>query len=84
MGQAFTGPMPGPRLQVTDSELQRHPSAGGVYYEPESHAIATYYDDLGQGVPPPGLVLLAELTPSGVDTLAGSGRHIEVTIEPCS
>jgi hypothetical protein len=84
MGQAFSGSLPGDPLRVPDGGLALDPSAGGVYYAPDSHTIALYYDDLGQTVPPPGWALLAELSPSGVATLAGTGRHVRVSIDSCT
>ncbi|CAM3333895.1 cyclophilin-like fold protein [Occultella aeris] len=83
MGQAFAGSLPGDPLQVPERELGLDPSAGGVYYAPDSQTIALYYDDLGHTVPPPGWALLAELTPSGVATLAGTGRRVRVSIDSC-
>ncbi|WP_420112455.1 cyclophilin-like fold protein [Pseudactinotalea sp.] len=83
MGQAFSGPLPGGPLEVADGDLLLDPSEGGVYYAPDSHTVAFYYDDLGQSVPPPGWALLAELEPAGVEVLAATGRDARVSIEHC-
>ena len=59
-GQAKSGRLPHP-VSVEGVPRTMKPIAGGIYYWPDTAALAFYYDDLGQSVPPPGLVQLGEL-----------------------
>lgn len=56
------------------------PTPGGIYYWPDNGVIAVYYDDLGQSVPPPGLIPLGEVD-TGLADIAEAGRHVTVRIE---
>jgi len=49
------------------------PIVGGVYYWPGTQTLAVYYDDLGQSVPPPGLVPLGVID-TGLDALASADQ----------
>jgi hypothetical protein len=77
--QAKSGQLPDPlRAQGTEGTLR--PVPGGIYYWPDTAALAVYYDDLGQSVPPPGLTRLGAVD-TGLDEIAGAGRQITVHIE---
>ena len=77
--QAKSGQLPYPlRAQGTEGTLR--PVPGGIYYWPDTAALAVYYDDLGQSVPPPGLTRLGAVD-TGLDEIAGAGRQITVHIE---
>jgi hypothetical protein len=56
------------------------PQPGGVYYWPDTGALAVYYDDLGQSVPPPGLVQLGTVE-TGLDEIADAGGLVTVRFE---
>jgi hypothetical protein len=77
--QAKTGRLPQP-VQVQGAERTLRPVPGGIYYWPDTAALAVYYDDLGQGVPPPGLVRLGAVD-TCLDELAGAGRQVTVHID---
>ena len=47
---------------------------------PDTAALAVYYDDLGQSVPPPGLVQLGTVE-TGLDEIADSGGLVTVRFE---
>jgi hypothetical protein len=66
-------------LPVADDERVLDPVVGGVYYWPPSGDVAVFYEDLGQTVPPPGLVPLGTVT-EGLDAVAGAGRSTAVTV----
>jgi len=77
--QAKSGRLPHPvRVQGTGRTLR--PVPGGIYYWPDTAALAVYYDDLGQSVPPPGLIRLGAVD-TGLDEIAGAGRQVTVHIE---
>ncbi|HET9563074.1 MAG TPA: cyclophilin-like fold protein [Mycobacterium sp.] len=57
MGQAKSGRLPSP-LPVADADRVIDPEVAGLYYWPPSGDIGIVYDDLGQTVPPPGMVQL--------------------------
>jgi hypothetical protein len=71
-GQAKTGRLPHP-LPTEDAARVLTPSVVGVYYWPGTQTLAVYYDDLGQSVPPPGLVSLGAVI-TGLDAIADAGR----------
>jgi hypothetical protein len=73
MGQSKSGQLPR-RIDVSDDDRVFDPSAGEVYYWPPSGAVGIFYDDLGQSVPPPGMVRLGVLD-SGVDEIASAGNR---------
>jgi hypothetical protein len=79
MGQAKSGRLPRP-LTVPDAERIIDPQLAGLYYWPPSGDIGIFYDDLGQTVPPPGLVPLGTVT-SGLPTIASAGNRFTVSIE---
>ena len=77
-GQAKTGRLPQP-LPAEDAARVLKPMVGGVYYWPGTQTLAVYYDDLGQSVPPPGLVALGAVV-TGLDAVADAGLvtvHLE-------
>jgi hypothetical protein len=77
--QAKSGRLPHPiRVQGTEPTLR--PVPGGIYYWPDTTVIAVYYDDLGQSVPPPGLIRLGAVD-TGLDEIAGAGRQVTVHID---
>ena len=79
MGQAKSGRLPRP-LAVADAERVIDPQLAGLYYWPPSGDIGIFYDDLGQTVPPPGMVRLGTVT-SGLPTIAAAGNRFTVSIE---
>lgn len=78
-GQAKAGRLPHP-VPVDAAARTLKPTPGGIYYWPDTATLAVYYDDLGQSVPPPGLIHLGEVD-TGVDEIADSGRHLTVRID---
>ena len=79
MGQAKSGRLPAP-LTVADAARVIDPDVAGLYYWPPSDDIGIFYDDLGQTVPPPGMVQLGTVT-SGLSTIASAGNRFVVSIE---
>jgi hypothetical protein len=77
-GQAKSGPLPYP-VQA-EAERTLRPVRGGIYYWPDTAAFAVYYDDLGQSVPPPGLIRLGAVH-AGLDEIARAGRQVTVHID---
>ena len=55
--------------------------AGGIYYWPDTATLAVYYDDLGQSVPPPGLIRLGTVDTGVVDEIAEAGGLFTVRID---
>ena len=51
-----------------------------IYYWPPSGDIAIIYDDLGQSIPPPGMVRLGSVD-SGLDAIASAGNRFTVWID---
>lgn len=78
-GQAKTGRLPRP-LTVSASSRTMKPTAGGIYYWPDTATLAVYYDDLGQTVPPPGLIHLGALDADPA-AIADSGRKVTTVID---
>ena len=77
-GQAKSGRMPQP-VSVEGAARTLNPVPGGIYYWSDTATLAVYYDDLGQTVPPPGLVQLGVLD-TGVNEIADLGRQVTVRI----
>jgi hypothetical protein len=67
-------------LTVDDTRRTLTPRPGGVYYWPDTAALAIYYDDLGQNVPPPGLVQLG-IVETGLDEIADAGGLVTARVE---
>ncbi len=83
MGQAKSGRLPVP-IDHPGAESVTDPDAGGIYYVPERAMIAIFYDDLGQTVPPPGLIRLGTVDPgpdSGRDAMAAAGSRMRILID---
>jgi hypothetical protein len=80
MGQAKSSQLPR-RIDVSGVELVFDPSVGEIYYWPPSGDIGIFYDDLGQSVPPPGMVRLG-VVDSGLDEIASAGNRFTVRIYP--
>ena len=80
MGQAKSGRLLAP-LTVADADRVVDPEVGGLYYWPPSGHIGIFYEDLGQTVPPPGLVPLGTVT-SGLPEIGSAGNRFSVSIEP--
>lgn len=80
MGQAKSGPLPSP-IDITGAAPVFNPSVGELYYWAPSHTVAIFHDDLGQSVPPPGLVRLGVVT-SGFCAISTSGNSLPVRFEP--
>lgn len=78
MGQAKSGLLPRP-LDVSGANLITDPEAATIYYWPPSGDIAILYDDLGQTVPPPGLVRLGTID-RGLDVIATAGNQFTLSI----
>lgn len=81
LGQAFSTSLPGLPLPVAD-DLTLDPEPGGVYYALDSHAIAFYYDDLGD-VPPPGWALVGTIDAAGVQALADAAAWVDAAVTVC-
>ena len=79
MGQAKSGRLPAP-LTVANAARVFDPEVAGLYYWPPSGDVGIVYDDLGQTVPPPGMVQLGTVT-SGLPTIASAGNRFTVSIE---
>ncbi len=79
MGQAKSGRLP-TVLAVADADRTTDPAVAGLYYWPPSNDIAVVYDDLGQTVPPPGLVQLGTVT-DGLSVIASAGNRFTVSVE---
>jgi hypothetical protein len=56
------------------------PAPGGIYYWPDPATLAVYYNDLGQSVPPPGLIRLGAVD-TGLEQIADAGRQFTVRID---
>jgi len=78
-GQAKTGRLPHP-LTVGEAPRTMKPAPGGIYYWPETATLAVYYDDLGQTVPPPGLIRVGALDTDPA-AIADTGRKVTVRID---
>jgi hypothetical protein len=78
MGQAKSGHLPW-RIDVSGVEPVFDPSVGEIYYWPLSGDIGIFYDDLGQSVPPPGMVRLGVLD-TGLDAITSAGNRFIVRI----
>jgi len=78
-GQAKSGRLPHP-LSGEGAARTLKPVPGGIYYWSNTATLAVYYDDLGQTVPPPGLVQLGVLD-SNVNEIADLGRQTTVRID---
>ena len=79
MGQAKTGRLPHP---IDDPGANRvvDPDVADIYYWPPSGDIGIFYDDLGQSVPPPGMVRLGSVD-SGLGAIASAGNRFTVWID---
>ncbi len=77
-GQAKTGRLSYP-LTLDGVARARDPRPGGVYNWPDTAALAIYYDDLGQSVPPPGLIRLGTVR-AGLAALADGGAQLDARV----
>jgi hypothetical protein len=78
-GQAKAGRLPH-AVPVDGAARTLKPTVGGIYYWPDTAALAVYYDDLGQSVPPPGLIHVGTID-TGIDDIADAGRQVTVLID---
>jgi hypothetical protein len=78
MGQAKSGRLPY-RLDVSGADRVNDPEEAGIYYWPPTGDIAIFYDDLGQSVPPPGMIRLGSVD-SGLAKIASAGNQFTVWI----
>ncbi|HET7397810.1 MAG TPA: cyclophilin-like fold protein [Intrasporangium sp.] len=78
MGQAKSGQLPS-SIDVTGARPVFHPRVGELYYWAPSHSVAIFCDDLGQSVPPPGLVRLG-VVESGLASIGTAGNRFPVQI----
>jgi hypothetical protein len=78
MGQAKSGRLPY-RLDVSGADRVTDPEEAGIYYWPPTGDIAIFYDDLGQSVPPPGMIRLGSVD-SGLAKIASAGNQFTVWI----
>ncbi|WP_256363730.1 cyclophilin-like fold protein [Phycicoccus sp. Soil802] len=82
MGQAKSGRLPAP-IDVSGAARVFDPREGELYYWAPSHTVAIFHDDLGQSVPPPGLVRLG-VVDSGLSSIDEAGNSFLVRIEPAT
>ena len=68
-------------MDVSGANRVFDPSVGVIYYWPPSGDIGIFYDDLGQSLPPPGMVRLGTLD-SGLETVASAGNRFIARIYP--
>jgi hypothetical protein len=78
-GQAKSGALPR-ALDVGNAARVFDRATGGVYYCPDGGYLAVFYDDLGQQVPPSGLVRLG-VVDRGLDAIASAGNRFTVRID---
>jgi len=78
MGQAKSGKLPY-RLDASGAQRVNDPEEAGIYYWPPTGDIAIFYDDLGQSVPPPGMIRLGSVD-SGLAKIASAGNQFTVWI----
>ena len=78
MGQAKSGRLPY-RLDVYGADRVNDPEEAGIYYWPPTGDITIFYDDLGQSVPPPGMIRLGSVD-SGLAKIASAGNQFTVWI----
>ncbi len=78
MGQAKSGRLPY-RIDASAAQRVNDPELAGIYYWPPTGDIAIFYDDLGQSVPPPGMVRLGSVD-RGLDKIASAGNQFTVWI----
>ncbi len=78
MGQAKSGRLPY-RIAASGASRVIDPELAGIYYWRPSGDIAIFYDDLGQSVPPPGMVRLGSVD-RGLDKIASAGNKFTVWI----
>lgn len=74
-GQATVGRLPHP-LDTDGAARVFKPTPGGIYYWSDTADLAVYYDDLGQSVPPPGLIYLGTVDNGLSDITGASGRVV--------
>jgi hypothetical protein len=79
-GQAKSGPLPH-RIEATRAVRITDPEVGGIYFAPDSQTLAIFYDDLGQTVPPPGLIRLGAVD-ADLASFAAAGNRIRVSVGP--
>jgi hypothetical protein len=70
-------------IRVDGAVWVSEPALGGIYYWPDPATLAVYYNDLGQSVPPPGLVRLGTID-AGLEQIADAGRQFTVRIDRAS
>jgi hypothetical protein len=78
MGQAKSGRLPY-RIAASGASRVIDPTVAGIYYWSPTGDIAIFYDDLGQSVPPPGLVRLGSVD-RGLGKIASAGNQFTVWI----
>lgn len=81
LGQAKSGQLPRRIDLPADVARTADPTVGAIYYWPPSADIAIVYDDLGQTVPAPGMVLIG-MVDGGLDLIAAAGNRFTVQIDP--
>lgn len=79
MGQAKSGPLPSP-LDMAGADPVFDPQEGQLYYSATGSMFAIFYDDLGQSIPPPGLIRLG-VVDSGLPEMATAGNDFDVRVE---
>jgi len=79
MGQAKSGRLPF-HLPMPEAGWVVDPDVSGIYYWPPSGDIGIIYEDLGQTVPPPGMVRLGTVD-SGLAAIASAGNRFAISIE---
>jgi hypothetical protein len=79
MGQAKSGRRPS-AIDVVGAATDLDPKVGELCYWAPSHMVVILYDDLGQTVPPPGLIRLG-VVDSSLSSISTAGNRFPVRIE---
>ncbi len=80
MGQAKLGLLPA-RIDTRGAQPVTDPALGGIYYVPGTDQVAIFYDDLGQTVPPPGLIQLGAVAGGALEPVIAAGNRATVVID---
>ncbi|MGH9025769.1 MAG: cyclophilin-like fold protein [Acidimicrobiia bacterium] len=77
-GREKAGPLP--RALASDGEPQSTYRVGDVGYWSPSNDLAIYYDDDGETIPSPGIIMIGTVD-SGLDVIASVDDSFQLTID---